>query len=197
MPIKVDHSLRRKEVAQIAAHLIAKRGIHYTTIREVAKQSGHSRNIVEHYFKNKEDLINSALALANEQYFSRMESVLIGRKGLDSLRARLKSVLPMNEETRDEWSIRMQFWCFVALNYSADTEQSHRTSLHVQGYVNDLIEARDMGEVKRHIAIKSQAHQLANLVTGLSINAMHSPDFYTNRKLVRTVNAAVQAISAT
>ena len=46
MPITVDHEQRRREVAEVAAELIAHRGLERVTVREIAAATGFSTTVV-------------------------------------------------------------------------------------------------------------------------------------------------------
>ena len=57
MPKIVDHEARRSAISTAAAGLIAARGMEAATIREIARVSGYSKGVVEHYFVDKEEAV--------------------------------------------------------------------------------------------------------------------------------------------
>ena len=61
MPKEVDHSARRRELADAACRVIARNGLGGTTLADVAEESGWSIGSIRHYFPNKDELIASAL----------------------------------------------------------------------------------------------------------------------------------------
>ena len=51
----------RKRLIQAAIALFATRGYHNTTLAEIARESGYTRNIVRYYFSSKEELGYAAI----------------------------------------------------------------------------------------------------------------------------------------
>ncbi len=59
MPKQVDHEQRRREVAAVAADLVAAHGRRALTVRNVADAAGYSTTVVSHYFDDLADLLGS------------------------------------------------------------------------------------------------------------------------------------------
>src|SRR5690606_9653882 len=116
MPKIVDHQQRRDILAEVAAITIANIGLENTTIREIARQSGYSKGIIEHYFDSKEDLIASALAWLNRRYQLRVAKEIGQHQGLAAIRIRLEQTLPLCEQSIQEWKVRLRFWSLAAID---------------------------------------------------------------------------------
>ena len=78
MPKIVDQQARRAELSSIAAGLIAVGGLEAATIREIARASGFSKGVVEHYFDDKQELISAALAHTNFCFEERVRELTEG-----------------------------------------------------------------------------------------------------------------------
>ena len=72
MPKEVDHSARRRDLADAACRVIARNGLAATTLADVAEESGWSIGSIRHYFPNKDELIASALWQVGERVDERI-----------------------------------------------------------------------------------------------------------------------------
>ena len=85
MPKIVDHEVRRAEIAEALWRVVAREGIEGATIRAVAAEAGWSRGIVEHYFQDKEELLDYACRSASERALAQTRlrhETLVGRAAL-------------------------------------------------------------------------------------------------------------------
>lgn len=192
MPKQVNHVLRRAEVAQIAAEIIAELGLEKATVREVAKRSGFSKSIVENYFESKEELIHSALDWANQKFNARVEQAVAGKNGLAAIRARMESILPTTDEEKSEWRIRLQFWCMASLEKELQKKQAHRYTLSRGYFLKDLQAAKKMEELAPNIIVTHEASKLTHMVSGLSIATLHSPHYFNQRRVYDTINKYIR-----
>lgn len=62
MPLKSISEIRRRELIEVAYRLLIADGLHTLTVEKVARAAGASKGIIHHYFSNKTELIESALA---------------------------------------------------------------------------------------------------------------------------------------
>lgn len=196
MPKIVDHEQRRAEIAEIAAEIIAEGGLEAATLREIARRSGFSKGIIEHYFDGKSELIDAALAWANQRYFERVERATAGLVGLDALRARLKATLPSSVSLRNEWKIRLIFWSIAAIDPGLQRQQAARTRDAIARFAADLRDARSRGELGPASlagSVQSAARQVLFAATGLSCAILHNPRAYNKN----AIEAEIEQILAT
>ncbi len=192
MPKQVDHTLRRAEIAEIAAKIIAELGLEKATIREVAKRSGFSKSIVENYFESKEELIHCALEWANQKFNVRVEQAVSKKSGLAAVRARMESILPTTNEKKEEWRIRLQFWCMASLDKELQKKQEHRYTLSRQYFLKDLQAAKKNGELAPNIIVADEASKLTHMVSGLSVATLNSPHYFNERRVNETINKYIR-----
>jgi AcrR family transcriptional regulator len=185
MPKVVDHKTRRHEISSVVASLISRGGLEAATIREIARESGYSKGVIEHYFENKGELIDGALAWANGQYEQRVSQATRKLKGMAALRKRIEATIPGTREIRDEWKVRLVFWSLAAIEPTLRTRQEQRFTLTVEHFENDFLDAVADGEISSDLDPNTEARHLVNLITGISIAALHHYSLYTRQFLNR------------
>ncbi|MDZ7782114.1 MAG: TetR family transcriptional regulator C-terminal domain-containing protein [Halioglobus sp.] len=188
MPKIVDHDERRERIVEIVAEMLATVGAERTTIREIARQSGYSRGFIEHYFKNKEELISKTIRWINERSLERVQEALDGKRGMAALRIFAESSLPVTPEIRNEWKIRLQFWGMAAVSEEHRREQSKRIHVAEKIIVQYLEEAQEMGEVEPDIDLLPLAHSLLHRLYGQGCNAILRPSYFTRQRQMRALD---------
>lgn len=196
MPKIVDHQQRRDVLAEVAAITIANIGLENTTIREIARQSGYSKGIIEHYFDSKEDLIASALAWLNRRYQLRVAEKIGQRQGLAALRIRLEQTLPLCEQSVQEWKVRLRFWSLAAINARFQTVQSSRWQAARDAFASDLRNAQKLGEVSPDLQPVEATDQILFFTSGISAAALHSPDSVSQRQLRQCIDLCINQLTA-
>jgi AcrR family transcriptional regulator len=195
MPKIVDHKARRLELSEVAARLIASGGLEAATIREIAKASGYSKGVVEHYFDNKEELISGALAWANRCYEQRVEEATAGLSGLAALKNRIEATLPMDEIIRVEWRVRLVFWSMAAIYPELREQQARRLQMAVEFYDQDIVAAIAAGEVPDQDDTTAQARHLLNMTTGISTATLHNTALYDRAFLEQEIDYLLNKVS--
>jgi len=197
MPKIVDHDQRRDEIAGVATALIANGGLEAATIRAIAGASGHSKGVVEHYFENKQRIIQAALQWINARYSERASAVTEGHTGLAALRERILTTLPTTREIRDEWKVRLVFYSQAAIDGDLRREQSRRWRSAVAVYEKEIRAAISNGEVSHAIDPEQQARRLLQTTIGISTAALHDTGFYTAKQLRAEVDQLLVPLTNT
>ena len=195
MPRIVDHEQRRAAIARVAALTIAEIGLERATMREIAARSGVSKGIVEHYFANRDEVIETALEWANARYVARETRRTRGLQGLESLRARLLCVLPLTAESRQEWKIRLCFWSVAAVDPQARRAQLARLDLTRERFVADLETARVLGQTPAGTDAAAAANELIHLVAGLACDALLDPAYYSRAYLLAMIDKTLNRLN--
>jgi TetR/AcrR family transcriptional repressor of bet genes len=107
VPLIVDHGERRQQISAIAARLIATRGVEAISLRDVAREAGHSTAAVLHYFRDKLHLLVMACRGARLRATSQVESAIAA--GL-SPRDCIAEFLPLDTQRRLDWLMWFGFW---------------------------------------------------------------------------------------
>ena len=183
MPKIVNHYERREYIARVSAEIIAEFGLEQATIREIAQRTGFSKGVIEHYFDDKDHIIDMALAWVNERYLQREARLTEGKRGLAALEARLHNALPQTKEAMQEWKIRLRFWSLAAVQNDLHSLQGKRLALTRERYALDIEEAQAMGELNSEIDKMHAADMLIHFVSGISCNTLIVPAYYNKRYL--------------
>jgi TetR/AcrR family transcriptional repressor of bet genes len=67
MALQKIQDIRRQELLSAALEIVKRNGFPHATIERIAKQAGASKGIVHHYFKDKQDLIESTMRYAHAE----------------------------------------------------------------------------------------------------------------------------------
>src|SRR5690242_11912938 len=98
MPKYVDHNTRRQFVTEVAANIIAARGVEALTVRNVATAAGCSTAVVSHYFTDKRDLVRSTYRAASDRSTARYQAA--SRAPQRTIASCLEALLPLDETSR-------------------------------------------------------------------------------------------------
>lgn len=178
MPKIVDHDQRREFIARICSEIIAEQGLEQATIREIAARTGFSKGIIEHYFDDKDHVIDMALEWVNARYERRERRATAGKNGLDALHARLCCVMPLTRAATQEWKIRLRFWSLAAIDSALQAAQGERLKATRERFERDIGEALTQGEIASNIDVATTANLLAHLISGVCCHALIAPGFY-------------------
>lgn len=109
MPRPTDHDERRAHLIDIAAKLVAKRGMDGLTIREVAKAAGYSTGIVTHYFADKRQLLQMTFDATADAVYGQVAAGA-GEGAMSDAQTLLEGFLPLDAARRRGWRIWLAFW---------------------------------------------------------------------------------------
>ncbi|HLN04731.1 MAG TPA: TetR/AcrR family transcriptional regulator [Acidimicrobiales bacterium] len=194
MPKVVDRTERREEVLEAAWRLMARVGIDRVSIREIAAEAGYSTGVIAHYFKNKDDVLLSALQLVNSQEIERVACSTAGMRGLAAVRTAIEEVLPVGEERQLEMTVWMSFWGRAVGDerLAAIQRRSYgewRSLL--RGHLEEAVADR---EVRSDLDCADEAARTAALIDGLGIQAMLEPERMTARKVVDIMDSHLRSL---
>jgi AcrR family transcriptional regulator len=102
-----DREEQRNRVAQLAARLIAERGLEAVKVREIAAELGYSTHIVSHYFDSKKELLLLTLRLCAARQVKRLKLAISSN---ESLVRCLEALLPLDEERMVDARVWIMFW---------------------------------------------------------------------------------------
>jgi AcrR family transcriptional regulator len=98
--------IRREQICRAAATVISREGFAGTTMRMVAEEAGVSTGMLNHYFANRQDLLEQALVFVSERAQARMRKAVEGiPAGRARLAALLDSALAEGQETTETWRV--------------------------------------------------------------------------------------------
>jgi AcrR family transcriptional regulator len=194
LPAPTDHALRRREIARAAVHSIARDGVEGATLRAVADEGGWSVGVVQHYFRNKSEL----LAAAVEYLAQRTSDILAELDPTISALARLTELLhaivptPGSQQAR-YWRVWVCFWAQATNDPLLATAVEKEARLWRERLTRVILAGQADASIRSDLSAKDEAAYLAAVIDGLGVTAAadsHAP------LIPGTVERLVQPLSA-
>jgi AcrR family transcriptional regulator len=171
---KVDHDLRRLEVAEAAAKLIAREGLGGLTTRALAKSMGCSIGVLSHYFNSKEEIVQAAFNWADTRIDERMEEALGQNPTIDSFIPVIEAGLPLDESRDIEWRVR--FNLYSQMLCTGDYIGQREKMLGFRTLLMELLkEMKANGGIRQDIDPQIIAETAFDLVIGAAQNMLMIP----------------------
>jgi AcrR family transcriptional regulator len=104
----VDHEVRRRQIAQVAAEVVAREGVEAATVRHIAAQLGCSTTLITDCFEDKTDLLVSAYRYVSTNTLTQFEQK-IGQNPAGILEG-LVSLSAVDENSWCGWRVHVAFW---------------------------------------------------------------------------------------
>lgn len=189
MPKYVDHHARRLQVTEVAAEIVAARGVEALTVRAVAAATGFSTAVVSHYFLDKRDLLRSTFRAAANRSTSRFESAATADRR--SVVSCLSALLPLDDDSRRDWRVFVAFWGTAASDIELAVEQRDRVRSargRIEHVVAELMNAPGDPE------LRLVARSLLTLVQGIATQAVFDPADWTPRRQSEQLRLGVAAL---
>ena len=169
MPAPVDHDSKRREVARIAARLIAEAGLEGATIRRVAAAAGCSTAVVTHYFATKNDMLLAAYRHLADLAQTRFDAAAAERP-LDLVNC-LETLLPLDEESRAAWRVYFEFWPMANRDAAFAHEQKY-WNRNAVSFAATIVRAN----FPDNALADRQAQLVLSALQGIALQSMFDPD---------------------
>jgi AcrR family transcriptional regulator len=104
----VDHEVRRRQIAQVAAEVVAREGVEAATVRHIAAQLGCSTTLITDCFEDKTDLLVSAYRYVSTNTLTQFEQ-RVGQSPAEILES-LVSLSAVDENSWCGWRVHVAFW---------------------------------------------------------------------------------------
>jgi AcrR family transcriptional regulator len=182
---QIDH-VRRPQLLEAAAGVIAERGIASTRIADVAERAGTSPPAVLYWFDSKDELLAEALTVDEERYYRRLTERL---ETVESPRDRLRLLLESSAEEYDS-RLWMEIWT-RALRDRSTRQARQRLDRRWRKQIAELIhDGQRSGEFEEADA-DDVALVLASLIDGLAVQVtLGDPDVPKERMLALVLDMA-------
>lgn len=159
---------RRIHIIEVTAALIAQEGLAGISVRVVAEHAGCSRGLVEHYFRSKAELLETANRWVNETYLERVASAVGTLSGLAALEARLRHLLPYTGQVLDEWRVRLEFWRQTGTNSALAEDNNESFYAAYTQILADMRHAQAHGEIPESVPVIEASELVLLLVIGIA-----------------------------
>ena len=182
---QIDH-VRRPQLLEAAAAVIAERGLASTRIADVAERAGTSPPAVLYWFDSKDELLAEALTVDEERYYRKLTERL---EALESPRDRLRLVLESSAEEYDS-RLWMEIWTRALRDNSTRTARQRldqRWREQIAELIRDGQRSGEFGDADHN----DVALVLASLLDGLAVQVtLGDPDVPKERMLALVLDIA-------
>jgi AcrR family transcriptional regulator len=108
---QVDAQVRREQLLEATARLIARKGFHNVRVADIARACDTSPGTLHYHFASKDDALRGALFYYADRLHRRLaEEFATATTPIEKLRRLIEVQLPASEEDVEEWSIWLQSW---------------------------------------------------------------------------------------
>ena len=194
MPARADHDQRRRDVARIAADLIATGGLAAATHRRIADASGCSTTVVSHYFTDKHDLVNATYKEVGDRVTSRLDAAVHSADRLPSV---LEALLPLDEDRIRDWRLLFAFLGLAATDAELTAEQLTRATTARIRIEQAIVAEQDAGLLRSDIDAEATGRFLLAVVLGIGMQALFDPADWTHDRIRATLNSALGGLRLT
>lgn len=189
MPRIVDVDVRRAELTDATARVIARSGIEAATMREIAAEAGWTTGALTHYFADKRELLLATFQSSLAARRSRRDE-LHAASTIDRLRASLNGALPIDDERRRHWLVTLAA-CSHATASRPLADAQRDAYREFRDYLILLVE--EVG-----LAAGTDARQIAErliaMADGIAIQAMFDPDSWPAERQQGALDAQLDSV---
>lgn len=168
----VDADLRRAQILEATARLIARRGFHKVRVADIARACGTSTGTVHYHFPTKDHALRAALVFYADRFHARLEEEFrTADTTVEKLRRLIEVQLTTTEEDADEWSVWVQSWNEAILD---PTLREGQKGVHVRWreIVLDLLLTCQREGMARGADAEAMASRFTSMVDGMAIQVL-------------------------
>lgn len=171
MPRVVDHEERREQIAEATWRVIERVGPVGASLREIAREAGHTTGVITHYFSDKRELMSFAFGLMVNRSSARMarsaaEAGVVGA---------LAEFLPLDNERRRETTVWLTLMSasLTDPDLAAELRQRYRQTREAMLPVFEATLGKTRDEDPDIVA-----DELLAVVDGITVDALTDPERY-------------------
>ena len=172
MPRVVDHEERRRQIATAVSDIAATRGLSDVSFREVAARAGVSVSLVQHYFRDKANLLMTTLEIQSTTMTAYITERLAGvgpdADPIDVLRIVARAFLPIDEVSRHSMLVYHGFAAAALTDPALRASEMFTNGRGLIGFFATQLALIRTDDAGRHLAT-ADATGLLSLLLGLSI----------------------------
>jgi AcrR family transcriptional regulator len=188
---QIDH-VRRPQLLEAAAGVIAERGIASTRIADIAERAGTSSPAILYWFESKDELLAEALTVEEERFYRQLTDRM---EELESPRDKLRLMLESSAEEYD-WTLWMELWTRALRDRStlaARRRLDDRWRAQIAEVIRQGQRAGEFGEADP----EEVAVVLASLIDGLAVQVtLGDPAVSPAGMLARALDIAERLLQA-
>ena len=179
MPKKIDHDIRRKEIAQAAISVIGSHGIENVRLIDVARQANATTGSITHYFEDKDAVLLAALDQVSQGILELLKTPPTADATIDDLIEYISLVLPLDEDGHEAWRVWLAFFGRAIVTPSLlHINNNYYTEFH-EGAARIIRSMQTNGKVDDGVDVTMVADAVITIVDGLGVRASLDPENWT------------------
>ncbi len=187
--------IRRREIFEAATRIVAEKGLHKATIREIADAAKVSTGTVQYYFKSKDNLLIETLTFVSERIQVRAHRAMTGKDSPEErLLAVMTALLPKGPERRRDWQVWFLAWSQATQSRSLRDQINTRMSSWNQLVISILSDWP--GGPHDDDALRQCARDLNAMLNGLSVDLVITGTNNDQAEIQRAASAIVGLAAA-
>lgn len=182
MPKIVDHQQRKQLIIDTSTNIIAEQGFDDLTIRGLAASLDISTGMITHYFDSKDQILFAALQGVHSRFYQRAEKAIGEQQGIEAIRSRMRTSIPLSKAVRKDWSIMFQFWGRATheAEFSQFMNREHNKLRQLD--LHHLAYAQTHSEIDKKLNLEHVFEQLDAMTTGMGIASVFNPSRLNKNK---------------
>ncbi|HLF76808.1 MAG TPA: TetR/AcrR family transcriptional regulator [Dehalococcoidia bacterium] len=186
---------RRQQLMKATMECVAEIGVEKTTVWMVAERAGVSTGMVLYYYRNKRELINSAVSWAAREFSSRLNTVTEGNYGPERLKESIRIFLH-----DPSGAIPANFliqYRMAALNDPEIRQQSLKVYEHSrQSLAKSVRAAQEHSQIRPDVQDYSLADLIYTLANGLAAEMAAHPEIMSLERAAEIAQLALDSFAA-
>ncbi|MGV3464598.1 MAG: TetR/AcrR family transcriptional regulator [Heyndrickxia sp.] len=173
MPKKVDHDLRKKQIAEASWRVILEQGMEGATVRNIAKEAGFSLGALRHYFSTQDELLEFAMHLVIERVTERINKIALKELSpKEKILQILLEIVPTDSEKMAEMDVWFAFVGYA--RHKKDVFNAQHDGIYdgIRTLINYLDQANLL---RKNLNTELEMERLYSLVDGTSMHALLDP----------------------
>ncbi len=182
-----------RKILQAFIQCVCEVGIERATYRLVARRSGVSLGLVQHYFPTKNKLLVRAMMEVVEQMREARPSTSEDATVYDFLENHFIAWLPLTENLRNEFPFMLEYWRFTLrdMELRAETPQWEELSSRALDAVESVLAS---GQAWSPLSREDLANVLTATMAGLALRIALFPDYFTDAKVHSLLRQTLEAL---
>jgi AcrR family transcriptional regulator len=187
-------SQRRAQLMRATMECVAEVGVEKATVWMVAERAGVSTGMVLYYYRNKKELINSAVSWASREFSERLNNVTEGSYGPERLKESMKIFLH-----DPSGAIPANFliqYRMAALNDDEIRQRSLRVYENSRvSLAKSVRTAQDHGQIRSDVSDYALADLIYTLANGLAAETAAHPEIMSRERALEVTQLALDAFA--